>query len=136
MCLDRDFCVDDGGYHVEKPSGAEDYTGNRPLAERFEMLAYADMFIGVSSGLSWLANAAGCPVVLISGLTLAYTEFYTPYRVSNPHVCRGCYNDSRIPWDTRLCPLHGGTERELECSKSITAAQVIEAIERLRRDRQ
>lgn len=135
LCLDRDFCVDDGGYHVERPSGAEDYTGNRPLAERFEMLAYADMFIGVSSGLSWLAHAAGCPVVLISGLTLAYTEFYTPYRVSNPHVCRGCYNDSRIPWDARLCPTHGGTERELECSKSITAAQVIEAIERLRRDK-
>ena len=74
-------------------------------------------------------------ISMISGLTLAYTEFYTPYRVSNRHVCRGCYNDSRIPWDARLCPLHGGTERELECSKSITAARVIAAVECLRRER-
>ena len=46
------------------------------------------------------------------------------------------YNDSRINWDARLCPIHGDTEREQECSKSVTAAQVIEAIERLWRDRQ
>lgn len=134
LCLDRDRVTDEDGYHIEMPTGAEDFTGNRPLEERLDMLAYADMFIGVSSGLAWLAKAARCPVVLISGITLPYTEFYTPYRVSNRHVCRGCYNDLRFPWNKERCPRHRGTERELECSKGITAEQVIFEIERVRQD--
>ena len=101
------------------------------------MLARADLFIGLPSGLSWLAQAAGCPVVMISGITLPQTEFYTPYRVSNDFVCHGCYNDLRVSWNdpARPCARHQGTQRELECSREITPAQVIEAVERLRRDK-
>ncbi|MBE6098324.1 MAG: hypothetical protein E7198_11175 [Schwartzia succinivorans] len=32
------------------------------------------------------------------------------------------------------CPYHHGTDREFECSRSITPRQVITTIERLRRD--
>lgn len=137
LCLDKEEFVQSDGQEIRRPSGAEDFTGNRPLRERFEMLAQAELFIGLPSGLSWLAQAAGCPVVLISGLTLPQTEFFTPYRVSNPFVCHGCYNDLRVRWNDPECPCprHWGTPRELECSKEITPAQVIEAVERLRRDR-
>ena len=38
------------------PYGAEDFTGRRPLQERIDLLYHADFFIGLSSGLSWVAN--------------------------------------------------------------------------------
>ena len=116
------------------PESAENFTGDRSLLERVDLLANAAFFIGLSSGLSWLARAAGCPVVMISGLTLPQTEFDTPYRVINYHVCHGCYNDMRRDWQRNLCPYHEGTKRELECSKKITSHQVLLTIERLRQD--
>ena len=69
------------------PHGAEDQTGDRPLAERARWLKHADLFVGLSSGLAWLAWAAGCPTVLISGFTHPTNEFGTPYRVINWHAC-------------------------------------------------
>ena len=116
------------------PQGAEDYTGNLPLMERIELLAYADFFIGVGSGLSWLADAAGCPVVLISGFSMPAAEFNTPYRVINPLVCHGCYNDMTVDWLNPLCPRHHDTEREYECSVKIPPKMVISTIDRLRKD--
>ena len=135
LCIDRDRVMEAHGYRVAMPEGAEDYTGARPLQERIDLLAGAACFIGGSSGLAWFAHAAGCPVVMISGFTLPQTEFHTPYRVWNPAVCHGCCNDPRVDWHKTLCPYHGGTKRELECSKCITPRQVLLAAERAIADR-
>ena len=62
------------------PHGVEDETGDRPLLERARWLKHAEFFVGLSSGLSWLAWAMDVPVVLISGFTAATNEFATPYR--------------------------------------------------------
>lgn len=134
LCIDRDKIYEKNGYRVEMPEGAEDFTGNHSLLERIDVLANAAFFIGVSSGLAWLAQASGCPVVMISGLTLPQTEFDTPYRVINYRVCHGCYNDMRVDWQKKRCPYHEGTKRELECSKKITSRQVLLTIERLQQD--
>ena len=117
------------------PAGAEDMSGAYTLMDRVNMLAYADFFIGLPSGLSWLAHAAGCPVVMVSGITLPYSEFATPYRVQNRQVCHGCYNDLRVDWREDKCPYHKGTGREYECSKEITPQLVIRTIARLLQDR-
>lgn len=130
LCIDGSVREESGGYVLEKPSGAEDFTGMLPLMERINLLAYADFFVGLSSGLSWLANACGIPVVLISGFSLPLTEFDTPYRVTNQLVCHGCYNDIRVDWKSG-CPYHAGTDREFECSKLISADMVKDAINRL-----
>ena len=61
-------------------------TGHRPILERIAILEHADFFIGLASGLSWLAWELGVPVVQISGFTLPGSEFYTPYRVQNVMV--------------------------------------------------
>ena len=50
-------------------------TGNLPLTERIKDLKYAKMFIGVSSGLSWLSWAVGTHVVMISDVTPNFHEF-------------------------------------------------------------
>ncbi len=69
------------------PNGAEDETGDRSLQERARWLKHADFFVGLSSGLAWLAWAVGTPVVMISGFTHPTNEFQTPYRVINYHAC-------------------------------------------------
>lgn len=130
LCIDGRVREVAGNYVVEKPSGAEDFTGMLPLMERINLLAYADFFIGLSSGLSWLAHACGIPVVLISGFSLPLSEFDTPYRVTNQLVCHGCHSDIRVDWKSG-CPYHAGTDREFECSKLISPAMVKDAIDRL-----
>jgi autotransporter strand-loop-strand O-heptosyltransferase len=116
------------------PHGAEDETGDRPLVERARWLEHAAFFIGLSSGLSWLAWAAGTPVVLISGFTDAGNEFHTPYRVINYHACNSCWNDVRVRFDHQdflWCPRHAGTPRQFECTRLITAEQVKQTIRRI-----
>ena len=136
LCIDRDREQTNHGFTVKMPDGAEDFTGDLPLVERVNLLAFADFFIGLSSGLSWLAWAADCPVILIGGITAPWYEFATPYRVVNRLVCHGCHNDVKIPWATyATCPHHKGTDRAYECSREISARQVIAAIDRLLDDK-
>ncbi|WP_284947316.1 autotransporter strand-loop-strand O-heptosyltransferase [Acidisoma cladoniae] len=128
ICIDQKAVGGQGIVWTHIPHGAEDQTGDRPLAERARWLRHATGFIGTSSGLAWLAWAAGCPVGLISGFTHPTNEFATPYRVINWHACNSCWNDPRLRFDHKdflWCPRHAGTPRQFECSKLITAAHVI-----------
>jgi len=137
LCIDKEKWQVSGGSGNAIPYGAEDFTGAHPLAERVELLYHADFFVGLGSGLSWLAWAVGIPVVLISGFSLPIAEFYTPYRVINYHVCNGCFSDSRIEFSTQdfsWCPRQAHTERQFECTRFITPEQVQGAIARLMRD--
>ncbi|MGB2579917.1 autotransporter strand-loop-strand O-heptosyltransferase [Elusimicrobium simillimum] len=137
LCIDRDAVAGHDFTWNHIPHGAEDFTGNKPLTERAALLAHADFFVGLSSGLAWLAWAAKRPVVLISGFTLPTCEFYTPYRVYNTHGCYGCWDDACIPFkhgDYFWCPRLKGTDRQFECTRLITAKQVIGHIDRLMAD--
>ena len=128
ICIDQKPVGGQGIVWNHIPHGVEDETGDRPLAERARWLRHATAFIGTSSGLAWLAWAAGCPVVMISGFTHPTNEFTTPYRVINWHACNSCWNDVRHRFDHKdflWCPRHAGTPRQFECSKLITAAHVI-----------
>jgi autotransporter strand-loop-strand O-heptosyltransferase len=132
ICIDQKPVHGSGIVWNHMPHGAEDETGDRPLAERARWLRHADFFIGLSSGLSWLAWAAGAKIVLISGFTHPSNEFATPWRVINWHACNSCWNDQRIRFDHKdflWCPRHAGTPRQFECSRLITAAQVIQVIQ-------
>lgn len=138
----RVFCIDkrdeetNFGFTIHKPDGAEDFTGDLPIMERANMLYHAQFFIGLSSGLAWLADAVGCPVVMIAGFSQDWAEFYTPYRVANRLTCNGCFNDLRVKFIGKdICPKHSGTPRELECQKRIYPTPVIKAIEQLIVDR-
>ena len=136
LCIDRDRVCSNYGMTIEMPRGAEDFSGKYTLLDRINQLAYADFFIGASSGLSWLARAVGIPVVMISGITEPWNEFDNPYRVNNPLVCHGCFNSTAIDCLKVLeCMRYKGTERMYECSKKISARQVINAIDQLVSDR-
>lgn len=92
-----------------------------------------EFFIGLGSGLTWLAWALKLPVILISGFSEEYTETTSnTYRVINKNVCHGCFNEHRLnPGDWNWCPLHKNTSRMFECTKEITSDMVIKEIEKL-----
>lgn len=129
--IDRDaefYCM---GQKHTIPSEAENFTGRLPLQERINLLEHADFFIGLPSGLSWLAWNTNIPCVMISGFTMPNCEFPTPYRVTNYLFCHGCWNDSGCFFDQKKpiwCPRHSGTPREIECTKVITPKMVRETI--------
>jgi len=127
VCIDQKPVHGSGIVWNHIPHGVEDETGDRPLQERVRWLRHAEFFIGLSSGLSWLAWATGTPVVLISGFSHPLTEFTTPFRVINWHACNSCWNDVRCRFDHKdflWCPRHSDTPRQFECTRLITPDQV------------
>ena len=131
VCIDQKAVHGSGIVWNHIPHGAEDETGDRPLAERARWLRHAKFFVGLSSGLAWLAWAVGTPVVMISGFTHPTNEFFTPYRIINYHACNSCWNDPRHRFDHHdflWCPRHANTPRQFECTRLITPEQVKQVI--------
>ena len=134
ICIDQKATHGTGIIWNHIPYGAEDETGDRTLMERARWLKHAEFFIGLSSGLSWLAWAARCPVVMISGFTHPLNEFETPYRIFNVHTCNSCWNDPQIRFDHKdflWCPRHKDTPRQFECTRLITVEHVKNVIRKI-----
>jgi autotransporter strand-loop-strand O-heptosyltransferase len=126
-CNQKDIRV----LHASK-EGTE-LTGIEQLPEPLEVVALAinnaDMFIGISSGLSWFAWALGAKVTVISGFTDPYVEFADATYVNNHQVCHGCWGwDTFDKGDWNWCPRWKGTPREFECTKTIGSERVIDII--------
>ena len=134
VCIDQKSAHGSGLVWNHIPHGVEDQTGDRPLTERARWLRHASGFIGLSSGLSWLAWAAGTKVLMISGFTHPINEFSTPFRVNNWHACNSCWNDPAARFDHKdflWCPRHAGTSRQFECTRLITAEHVVSILTRM-----
>jgi len=152
LCIDGDDVADYGLVKMNVPDGCIKRTGKRPLSERINDLHFCDFFIGLGSGLSWLAWAVGKPVVMIAGFSDEECEFENPYRVINKDVCHGCWgkheheevidrfikNSEGVVCrfksgiaDPFYCPKHYGTSRQHECSREITFEMVKEKITKL-----
>ena len=104
---------------------------NRTIEKTSMNLMYCEFFIGLASGLSWLAWAFNKRVIMISGFSLPYTEFSDKnYRIINSNVCHGCWNDINIISSVinNHCPKHFNTERQYECSKQITPEIIMNTI--------
>ena len=105
--------------------------GDKSMQNTMDAINASEFFIGLSSGLSWLAWAMEKPVVMISNFTDVDHEFQC-IRITKTDVCHGCWNKKEFrfdPGDWNWCPEHKGTDRMFECQKTITAQQVIDAIE-------
>lgn len=101
------------------------------LIDVIRVMQESEFFIGLTSGLSWLAWAVGLPTVLVSGFTDTYVEpLDNVYRVIDKNVCHGCWERHYFnPGDWYFCPEHKGTNRAFECTKSIKATEVIRTIQ-------
>jgi autotransporter strand-loop-strand O-heptosyltransferase len=133
------------GYEVRLLSREEDgYMGNKnpqgvvqqksgPIEKVIQVLEESELFIGIGSGLSWLAWSVGIPCVIISGFSEEYSEpTIGVSRIINRDVCHGCWNVYDFnPGDWNWCPVNKGTKQQFECSKSITGQDVIKEIDKL-----
>ena len=114
--------------------GVINKTGDYPITDRMVDIKYADAFIGVGSGLSWMSWSIGTPTILISGFSEPYTEFLDCERIFNydPNICTGCFNKHWLnPGNWEWCPEHENTPRHFECSKTIKPEQVIKSINKI-----
>lgn len=132
-------------YEVVLLSKEEDgYMGNRnpigatqhppgDIKKVIKVIQESELFIGLSSGLSWLSWACNVPTILVSGFTDDDLEPKNGvYRVINKNVCHGCWSKHDFnPGDWNWCPEHKGTNRQFECSKEITSEMVIEQINKI-----
>lgn len=100
---------------------------NKDILKTIEEISNSLFFIGISSGLSWLAWAIGVPVILISGHTKPFYEFkHNVYRIHNNSVCNGCWHTNDFDkgnWN--WCPLN----KSFECTKKISISLVKSAID-------
>jgi len=102
---------------------------DKSLQSAMDAISYSEFFIGLSSGLSWLAWAMNKPVVMIANFTEEGHEF-SCIRPVKKNVCSGCWNSPKYKFDKSWdwCPVHAGTDRQYECQSSITSGDVIELI--------
>lgn len=129
VCIDKHYGYGAKGVMNIIPKNVIDKTGDLPLEDRINDLYHCEFFIGLGSGLSWLAWACEKPVVMISGFSDPKSEFYTPYRVHNKNVCNSCWNDVNCTFDRSnwlWCP----RDKDFECSREITFDMVKEKIDR------
>ncbi len=122
----------DGYMNNHYPKGVTIFEGG-DLQKVINDLVTCEFFIGLGSGLSWLAWACELPIVLISGFSEKWAETtLDTYRVINENVCHGCFNSEKLDaGDWNWCPLHKGTNRMFECTKQITSQMVISEINKI-----
>jgi len=114
------------GNRIPKGVVRVESTGSIDVA--IQELRESAAFIGIGSGLSWLAWATNTPMILISGFSNPITEMQSNCkRIKAPrNTCTGCYNRHIFDrGDWLWCPDHKGTERHFECSRKITSRMVI-----------
>ena len=132
------------GYTVKLLSKeGDDYMGNKlpkgivhhpkgPIERVMMEMKKSKAFIGIGSGLSWLSWSLDVPTVLISGFSYDWAEMQDCIRIASPKgKCEGCFNRLKLDaGDWNWCPDHKGTDRQFECTKSITSEMVIKELEK------
>jgi autotransporter strand-loop-strand O-heptosyltransferase len=128
------------GYRVfEMSQEADDYGAEKlddtSLQNVMNYLHHADLFIGLSSGISWLNWAICKHTVMISNFTTEDHEFQEDCtRITNKEVCNGCWNNPMFKFnkgDWNWCPENENTPRQFECHKSISVNDVAMAVKAL-----
>lgn len=100
---------------------------DKSLETVMDVLAGCEFYIGLSSGISWLAWAMSVKVIMIANFTTSDHEFEC-IRIENRSVCNGCWNNPMFRFnkgDWNYCPEHEDTPRQFECHKSISVNDVL-----------
>ena len=112
-------------------TGIINKTGHDDIQVSMNLIYNCEFFIGLASGLSWIAWALGKKTIMIAGFTDTYTEYQANcYRVINKDVCVGCWNDPEaFPFDKswNWCPRN----KNFECSRNISSQMVKDEIKKI-----
>lgn len=105
---------------------------NLTLDVTMQIIHYSEFFIGLSSGLSWLAWSFNKHIIMIANFTKADHEFSSDCtRITNENVCNGCWNNKNFKFDKgdwNWCPIWKDYDKQFECQKSITIEMVTEML--------
>ena len=105
---------------------------DKSLENTMNYIYHSDFYIGLSSGLSWLAWALRKRVYMISNFTNKEHEFnINTIRLTDESICNGCWHDLKFRFDKgnwMWCPRHEDTPRHFECHKLITSDKLINSI--------
>lgn len=135
-----DYLIADGYKVIEVSKEDCDFIGltkinDKSMINTMNIIYHAEYFIGLSSGLSWVAWALKKHVVMIANFSEEGHEFTSNCtRITNTSVCHGCWNDTLFKFnmgDWNYCPENEDTQRHFECHKAIPAKNVIEKIKSL-----
>ena len=137
ICIDKDKEFGNLVYRNRIPENCIDMTGLR-LEHLISLIEGCEFFIGLDSGLSWLAWALNKKVVQILGLSDSLS-FKNPYSIINKKVCNSCFEDKSVtqfdeafqPDGFLTCPKHKNTSKMFECTKEISADMVISTIKKI-----
>jgi len=109
------------------PSASKNKTGF-PLRTVASYINKSLFFMGLSSGLSWLAWALNKPAVMVVGPISERYHFKNPYIIQNKNVCHACWNNHSMTHEDEYnwywCP----ENKDFECTRQITPEMVIEKI--------
>ena len=132
VCIDKHASFGNDKYFNYAPKNAIG-RHERTLDQTIATLNGAEFFIGLGSGLSWLAWSLNKNVILISGFSNPNSEFVSNcIRLHDDKGCNSCYNRHKFdPGDWLWCPDHKGTDRMFECTKNITPKKVYNAINKV-----
>lgn len=133
VCVDKYRTFGNNGNYNQIPDGCDERIG-LDLPDVAKLINSSELFIGLSSGLSWLSWALQKKVVMISGFSKPFTEFNNNcIRIAaKPDVCSGCFNEHTLDkHDWMWCPRLKGTDRQFECSKSIKSSEVIAILDKI-----
>lgn len=115
-------------YEPTKLKGVIDATNNH-IDITIALLLNCEMYIGLASGLAWLAWALGKEVTMISGFSLPYCEFIERnHRVEGAGDCVGCVNDPLVEYNKghwEWCH----HKLDYQCTRLIEPEMVIKKIE-------
>ena len=103
---------------------------NKDIQKTTAIIHHSEFFIGLGSGVSWVANAIGKQVVMINNFAAEDHEFDC-IRITNKNVCNGCWNNPNFKFDAGdfdWCPIYKNTPRHFECQRSIVAEDVIDRL--------
>lgn len=130
VCIDRYESFGIEGHWNPVPKSSVKRIG-MSLEDISNYIHHAEIYVGLSSGHSWLAHALGKKVVMVAGATSGEFE-EDNYKITNADVCHGCFNKPHLytfdPGNWLWCPINKGTERQHECTKTITPDQVFSKI--------
>lgn len=128
------------GYRVFEMSQEADELGAEKLEDTslsnvMNYLHHADLYIGLSSGISWLNWGIEKKGIMISNFTEDGHEFQSNcIRITNKDVCHGCWNNPMFKFnkgDWNWCPENENSPRHFECHKAISMNDVLEEVKKL-----
>lgn len=134
VCIERDYSFGIKGYMNDVPNRSLKKLG-MSFNDILNYINHSEMFIGLSSGLSWISQGLNKPTVIISNVTSKDNEYVNDktLRIYNENVCHGCFH--KYPFnasDWLWCPVYRNDEsRRFICTKSITPESVMEKIEKI-----